>query len=215
MATTVLPEHKVLESPNSRTILINNWEITASTNPISNAFELDQMHAQLDVPLPEMTFGSNFLTLQHLPSTWAYIFTAEHALRAVKNGELEEGDGGVKVGYADAWLKSRCVSRSDRPSTSATFMSWPGAAWIPRRRSRCRKPSRPNRMTGRIPPPILDTPQFRAPTPILGGLPTPRTHSMPYRLQSSLDQTRSYSTPRSPSSTMNCMITALPMCWSG
>ena len=133
MATTDLPEHKVLESPNSRTILINDWEITASTNPISNAFELDQMHAQLNVPLPEMTFGNNYLTLQHLPSTWAYIFTAEHALRAVKKGELEEGDGGVKVGYADAWLKSRCVSRSDRPRTSATFMPRPGTAWIPRR----------------------------------------------------------------------------------
>lgn len=56
-----------------------------------------------------MTFGNNSLELQHKPSGWRYSFTTEDALKAVKNGELVEGDGGVKVGYADAWLQSRCV----------------------------------------------------------------------------------------------------------
>jgi type 2A phosphatase activator TIP41 len=106
-AAVAIPEHKLSESPNSRSIEINGWLITTSTNPISNAFETDDLQASLGFPLPEMTFGNNFLTLQHHSSSWKYSFTAESALKEVKKGELEEGDGGVKVGYADAWLKSR------------------------------------------------------------------------------------------------------------
>ncbi|KAJ2929228.1 hypothetical protein H1R20_g7865, partial [Candolleomyces eurysporus] len=93
-----VPEHKLLESPNSRTIEIFDWSITASTNPISNAFECDSLQATLGFPLPEMTFGNNFLTLEHKSPSWKYSFTTEGALKAVKNGELGPGDGGVKVG---------------------------------------------------------------------------------------------------------------------
>lgn len=109
-AAVALPQHKLFESPNSRSIDVYDWSITASTNPISNAAECDSLHASLGIPLPEMTFGSNVLTLEHRPSGWKYSFDTAHALQAVKRGELEEGDGGVKVGYADAWLSSRYAS---------------------------------------------------------------------------------------------------------
>lgn len=108
--TQQLPEHKLSESPNSRTIEIGDWVITAQTNPISNAGECDALQAALQgMSLPEMTFGNNSLYLEHRASGWKYTFSTEEALKAVKNGELAEGDGGVKVGYAEAWLKSRCV----------------------------------------------------------------------------------------------------------
>lgn len=103
-----VPEHKLSESPNSRTIEIGQWVITARTNPISNAKELDALQDRLSgLPLPEMTFGSNVLELEHKASGWKYQFATEDALKAVKNGELGEGDGGVKVGYAEAWMQSR------------------------------------------------------------------------------------------------------------
>lgn len=103
-----IPEHKVTEMPNSKTIEIGQWTITARTNPISNARELDTLQSNLSgIPLPEMTFGNNSLELEHKASGWKYNFSTEDALRGVKNGELSEGDGGVKVGYADAWLQSR------------------------------------------------------------------------------------------------------------
>lgn len=107
MSTTDLPPHQLLESPNSRTIKINGWHITASTNPISNASQCDQLQSALGIPLPEMTFGNNYLTLHHEPSNWKYTFSTYKALKAVKSGELEDGDGGVKVGYAEKWLQSR------------------------------------------------------------------------------------------------------------
>ncbi|KAF9236236.1 TIP41-like family-domain-containing protein [Melanogaster broomeanus] len=106
-AATAVPRHTLSETPNSRTIEINHWVITASTNPISNATECDALQAALGFPLPEMTFGNNYLALEHRSSGWKMMFDTKGALLGVKGGELEEGDGGVKVGYADAWLKSR------------------------------------------------------------------------------------------------------------
>jgi type 2A phosphatase activator TIP41 len=106
-AAVAVPEHKLSESPNSRSIEVHDWLITASTNPISNTSEIDALQAYLGFPLPEMTFGNNYLSLEHRPTGWRYSFSAARALKAVKKGELEVGDGGVKVGYADAWLKSR------------------------------------------------------------------------------------------------------------
>ncbi|GJE84572.1 type 2A phosphatase activator TIP41 [Phanerochaete sordida] len=111
-----LPEHKLLESPNSRTIEIGDWIITARTNPISNATELDALQASLQgMPLPEMTFGNNTLELEHKRSGWRYAFGTGEALRGVKNAELTDGDGGVKVGYSEAWLKSRTGESSQLP----------------------------------------------------------------------------------------------------
>lgn len=102
-----VPPHTLQESPNCRAINISDWVITASTNPISNAPECDALHARLGFPLPEMTFGNNFLTLLHRPSGKAFAFTTAEALRGVKNGQLEDGDGGVKVNYAEKWMQSR------------------------------------------------------------------------------------------------------------
>lgn len=106
-SAVAVPHHKLSETPNSRSIEIKDWLITASTNPISNAGESDALQASLGIPLPEMTFGSNYLALEHRASGWKYAFCTGDALAGVKNGALCEGDGGVKVGYADAWLKSR------------------------------------------------------------------------------------------------------------
>ncbi|EGO02100.1 hypothetical protein SERLA73DRAFT_86268 [Serpula lacrymans var. lacrymans S7.3] len=114
-AAVAIPHHTLSETPNSRTIEINGWVITASTNPISNASDCDALQASLGFALPEMTFGSNYLSLEHVPSDWKLTFDTHSALKAVKKGEFEEGDGGVKVGYADAWLKSRTDPGSNLP----------------------------------------------------------------------------------------------------
>ncbi|KAF5363838.1 hypothetical protein D9756_000235 [Leucocoprinus leucothites] len=113
--TVPVPEHQVFESPNSRSIKVGPWFITASTNPISNAPECDALQATLGIPIPEMTFGRNSLKLEHQPSGWRYTFTTESALKAVRVGELGDGDGGVKVGYADKWLQSRVDPSSEYP----------------------------------------------------------------------------------------------------
>ncbi|KAI1796138.1 type 2A phosphatase activator TIP41 [Ganoderma leucocontextum] len=115
-AAVALPQHRLLESPNSRTIEIGPWTITASTNAISNTGQCDALQTAIGgIPLPEMTFGNNSLQLEHRESGWNYSFKTEVALKGVRNGELEDGDGGVKVDYADAWLRSRTSPLSQIP----------------------------------------------------------------------------------------------------
>ena len=108
-APVSVPKLAIDETGDERTITFNNWKITATKKSIVTASEGDELQKKLGFPLPEMTFGSNGLTLIHTPSQIKYMFNTPVALERVKNGELGPGDGAVKVGYADEWLKSRYV----------------------------------------------------------------------------------------------------------
>ncbi|KZT42980.1 TIP41-domain-containing protein [Sistotremastrum suecicum HHB10207 ss-3] len=110
-----IPEYQLSNpSPHVSAISINSWEITSSKKPISNARRLDQLHHVLEIPLPEMTYGDNWLSVKHKASGWEYRLDTQAALSAVRNGELRPGDGGVKVDYADKWL----VRSSSAPDSS-------------------------------------------------------------------------------------------------
>lgn len=102
--TSSIPKHDLYEAPNERAISVNGWRISTTTNPISNSNECDALQAALGIPLPEMTFGNNKLTLTHQPTGWVYVFDAPGSLSEVST----EGDGGIKVGHAKSWLDSRC-----------------------------------------------------------------------------------------------------------
>lgn len=199
-AAVAIPEHKLFESPNSRTIEVGDWKITTTTNPISNATECDNLQASLaGMPLPEMTFGNNSLELRHKPSGWRYAFNTERALKCVKNGELVAGDGGVKVGYADAWLQSRCVP------FPYVYMN-PGrivVAQAPLPNPRCRGPYPPNHTTGHTPQCTQGMrlgPLRRA----VGDLLMKLMSLMQYPLPSSVARIPYYSTRRSHCLRMNC-----------
>ena len=201
-----LPPHKLSESPNSRAIEIGEWVITAKTNPISNASECDALQATLQgMPLPEMTFGNNALELEHKPSGWKYLFQTENALREVKNGALVDGDGGVKVGYADAWLKSRCVL-SD---IHASYIILIKAAQANPHSSLCLIPSQQNRTIGHIPQLILDRPRMCRQVPCLGVRPMKQTLGISSRWRNSRARIPSCSTQRSPCLKTSSMIMAL------
>lgn len=149
-AAVAFPKHQLFESPNSRAIEIGSWTITARTNPISNAGQSDALQAAIGgIPLPEMTFGSNSLELKHKESGWKYAFTTEEALKGVRNGELQDGDGGVKVGYADAWLKSRYDMVLFTVDGHTVLIR--AAVLVLLLKYRCPRPSRLNRSTGHIP----------------------------------------------------------------
>ena len=109
MSPKRLPPHEVSEEDGCRTIDIGAWKITATSTHIVTAAESDVLSKLLDYPLPEMTFGNNSLRLRYKKGDREWIFQLDtvEALKLVKNGELGEGDGGVKVGYAEEWLKSR------------------------------------------------------------------------------------------------------------
>ncbi len=150
--TVLMPDYQLYESPNSRSIKLGPWTITASTNPISSAHECELLQATVGIPIPEMTFGRNFLKLEHHPDAWIYTFSTEGALKAVKVGELEDGDGGVKVGYAEKWLQSRRVYLFLHARLTMILTEW-----IHRLTTQCLRLSQQNRTTGHIRPRIQDT----------------------------------------------------------
>lgn len=115
MEGRAIPKHHVEETETTRSVTLPAWTITAENHPISNAAHLDRLGLELGIPMPEMTFGHNLIRLKHRESGWEYQFDTLHALQHVKNGPLEDGDGAVKVRYADEWLKSRTDPNSQTP----------------------------------------------------------------------------------------------------
>jgi type 2A phosphatase activator TIP41 len=102
------PHHVVKTDASGKSISILDWEITVKTVPISNAGELDVAQAALvGLPLPEMTFGNNYLSLRNKKADWEYKFDTISALGGVRMGEARPGEPDVKVGYAKEWMQSR------------------------------------------------------------------------------------------------------------
>lgn len=107
-------DHEATTTTSGSSITKSPWKITSTTKPISNATEIDAIQEALNgLPLPEMPFGNNSLVIRNEDLGWEYSFTTLEALRLIRLGDLEPGDGGVQVGYAKEWLQSRCVLRID------------------------------------------------------------------------------------------------------
>ncbi|KAI6247020.1 TIP41-like protein [Erysiphe necator] len=79
------------------------FKISARKLPISKSGEIAQMSEKLGIPVPEMIFGDNFLSIEHLASGWHLNFNAFDALdRVCKTDEAM-----LKVSYSQEWSKSR------------------------------------------------------------------------------------------------------------
>ncbi|KAK4039930.1 TIP41-like family-domain-containing protein [Parachaetomium inaequale] len=72
--------------------------------PILKAGPIDALSARLAIPIPEMIFGDNLVSITHPPTGWSISFSAEPALDTVdKTGEA----GMLRVAYAREWSSSR------------------------------------------------------------------------------------------------------------
>ncbi|GAB1519849.1 Tap42 interacting protein [Rhizoctonia solani] len=142
-AAVAVPPHKRSDTETTSTIEISGWRLTSTSLPISNGAEIDACQAEVGINLPEMFFGNNSLVLEWfgpdsdvgIPPTrpdseenkedvdikpeskplWRYEFRAQDALKCVHRGPSEPGDGCVKVGYSEAWLKSRTGPAAESP----------------------------------------------------------------------------------------------------
>lgn len=80
-----------------------NFRISSRKLPILKSGPIDALGARLGIPIPEMIFGDNLVSVTHLPSGWTIAFTAEAALdRVDKTGERM-----LRVAYAGEWSSSR------------------------------------------------------------------------------------------------------------
>ncbi|KAK4552333.1 Tap42 interacting protein [Recurvomyces mirabilis] len=79
------------------------WRITTRKLPILKAQPIDNLSDDLGIPIPEMIFGDNLVSITHLPTAWTLSFNARDALDRVSKTE----EGMLQVAVAEEWKKDR------------------------------------------------------------------------------------------------------------
>ncbi|RKF76246.1 TIP41-like protein [Golovinomyces cichoracearum] len=91
------------------TYIHNDFKISARKLPISKSSSINQMSEKLDIPVPEMIFGDNFISIEHIASGWHLKFTAFDALSRVDKTDKKM----LKVAYSQEWSKNRSKESCD------------------------------------------------------------------------------------------------------
>ena len=79
------------------------WKVTTRKQPILKAEPIEEMSQNVGIPIPEMIFGDNFVSITHVSSGWSISFNAHDALDRVSKTE----EGMLQVAVADEWQKER------------------------------------------------------------------------------------------------------------
>ncbi|CAP68883.1 uncharacterized protein PODANS_7_8490 [Podospora anserina S mat+] len=99
-----IPRPPSIVQPPPRTFTHPPFTMTTLKAPILKSTPIDLLQSRLGIPIPEMIFGDNHLTLHHTPTAYTLTFTPEPALDLVdKTGST----GLLKVHYATAWSATR------------------------------------------------------------------------------------------------------------
>ncbi|KJK89347.1 hypothetical protein H633G_06794 [Metarhizium anisopliae BRIP 53284] len=80
-----------------------NFTISARKLPISKAGAIDHLTEKIGIPMPEMIFGDNIVSILHRPSKWYFEFNTPDALDAVDKTDKHM----LKVAYARDWESTR------------------------------------------------------------------------------------------------------------
>lgn len=80
-----------------------NFTILSRKLPISKAAPIAAMESRIHIPIPEMIFGDNLVSITHIPSNWTISFSAEAALDLVD----KTGENMLRVAHSREWSASR------------------------------------------------------------------------------------------------------------
>lgn len=83
----------------------HGFKISARKLPISKSGPIDEMSKKLGIPVPEMIFGDNMVSIEHVASGWRLEFNAFEALNRVDKTDKNM----LKVAYSKEWSSSRSV----------------------------------------------------------------------------------------------------------
>ncbi|KAK4074837.1 uncharacterized protein Triagg1_4986 [Trichoderma aggressivum f. europaeum] len=81
----------------------NNFRISTRKLPISKSAAIDALEKKLGIPVPEMIFGDNLVSVTHTPSNWTLAFNTADALDAVDKTDKHM----LRVAYARDWESTR------------------------------------------------------------------------------------------------------------
>ena len=79
------------------------WEITTRKLPILKAEPIEELSKSIGIPIPEMIFGDNYVSITHKKTGWTLEFNARDALDRVNKTEK----GMLQVAVAEEWKKER------------------------------------------------------------------------------------------------------------
>ncbi|KAI4145824.1 MAG: hypothetical protein LQ341_002256 [Variospora aurantia] len=79
------------------------FKITTKKLPILKAEPIERMTSALGIAPPEMIFGDNLASIEHLASGWSIDFTAFHALKKVD----KTGTSMLQVAHSKEWQSTR------------------------------------------------------------------------------------------------------------
>ncbi|KAI1128549.1 TIP41-like family-domain-containing protein [Nemania abortiva] len=79
------------------------FAISSRKLPISKAGPIEALEKDVGIPMPEMIFGDNVVSVAHAPTGWRVEFNARDALDAVG----KTGENMLRVAYAGEWSASR------------------------------------------------------------------------------------------------------------
>lgn len=79
------------------------FKISARKLPISKSGPIDEMTKKLGIPVPEMIFGDNMVSIEHVESGWRLEFNAFDALDRVDKTDKKV----LKVAYSSEWASTR------------------------------------------------------------------------------------------------------------
>lgn len=133
-----------------------NFEIASRKLPILKAGPIDAMSARLGIPIPEMIFGDNLVSITHIPSGWSISFTAEPALDLVD----KTGEKMLRVAYAGEWSSSRektsaGISEVVKPYDWSYSTTYKGTETVPSQEGQSSSPPRLQPSNAQIPLPLL------------------------------------------------------------
>lgn len=81
----------------------NGFKISQRKLPISKSGPIDEMEKSLSIRVPEMIFGDNLVSIEHIQSGWKIEFNAYDALDKVDKTDKTM----LQVAYAKEWTSSR------------------------------------------------------------------------------------------------------------
>ncbi|KAL4903731.1 hypothetical protein BDW74DRAFT_156136 [Aspergillus multicolor] len=98
--------HTAAVSPTTHkpdSITVKGFKISTQKLPILKADPIEAMTKKLGIAPPEMIFGDNFVSIEHVRSGWSINFNAFDALDRVD----KTGESMLKVAHSKEWQKSR------------------------------------------------------------------------------------------------------------
>ena len=87
----------------------NGFKITTQKSPILKAEPIEQMTAMLGITPPEMIFGDNMASVEHLSSGWGISFNTFDALDRVD----KTGGSMLQVAHSKEWQSTRYAGLAD------------------------------------------------------------------------------------------------------